>query len=446
MLISSLLELLNSAETIYRRRTSESNRVHLRALSVLPGGDTRSATFVHPYPVYFDHGEGAYLFDIDGNEYLDCANNWAVLVLGHARPEVASAVSHQVQRGSAWSGAACTAIDLAEELQRRVSSLERIRFTNSGTEAVTLAARAARAYTGRGKIARAAGSYHGSHEAFDIFGETAFIQDGTARHDRILEFEFNDSDGVSRLLERNHQDVAALIVEPFLTNDRLLLPSPGFLQCLRAQTERCGIILIFDEVVTLRSALGGAQEIYGIRPDLTTMGKMIGGGYPVGAFGGRREIMELFSPLNDVFLHHSGTFNGNPVTMTAGLETLRLYDRDAIGRLNKLGDRLRSGIARIATEIGSVIDVVGQGSLVYVRHKSPADVANAAEGKRIRSLMRRIFLLDLLNEGVVTCAPGAMFALSAAMTEQDVDRVIDRVSRVLDRLVQPARHAVRQTA
>ena len=432
-MIKRLAELWFESEAAYRRRTPRSAAEHSRALSVLPGGDTRSATFVHPYPLTFERSEGAYVVDVDENHYLDCCNNWATLVLGHLYPAVTDAVQRQAQCGWAWSGMNEAAIELGRLLQTRVPSVERIRFTSSGSEAVMLAARAARAFTGRRGIARAKGSYHGSHEAFDVLGESSLIQDPIAA-DHVVEFEFNDVDGTTELLSAHRRNLAAVLVEPFPTHPRLQGARVEFLQRLRIDTERYGILLIFDEVVTLRTAMGGAQGLCGVRPDLTTMGKMIGGGYPVGALGGRREIMDQFSPFNDRHIPHSGTFNGNPITMTAGLATLRTYDDAAIARLNALGERLRAGLAAAAENVHLRIDVICQGSLVEIG-LAPTG-CEADEQRRASSLMRRILMTGLLNEGILSCPPGSMLALSTAMTEHDIDATVKKVARVLDSLQQ----------
>ncbi|MGH2600138.1 MAG: aspartate aminotransferase family protein [Dehalococcoidia bacterium] len=422
-------------EAEYRRMTPESAALYERAQAVLPGGDTRQSVFFRPYPLFVEGGEGAYVEDADGNRFLDCSNCWSAMILGHAHPAVVEAVSRQVARGTAFAAANRFAPELAELLAERVPSIEQLRFANSGTEATMFCVRAARAFTGRPKIVKMRGAYHGSHDDFTIaYGEApSGIMPGTAAH--VLEVEFNDKREISRTMEEHGAEVAAVIVEGIMGSTGMLPPEDGYLQHLREETARHGALLILDEVITLRLALGGAQDLYGVTPDLTAMGKIIGGGFPTGAFGGRRDLMQQFSPLGEHPITHSGTFNANPITLVAGLATMRELDADAIGYLNRLGDRFAVGVSRIAAEQDVPLQVTGAGSLRNV-HFAEHPPHNGAESAATDKDLLRLLHLRLLTEGVLA-APRGMFAFSAVTTEAEVDRVLRTLDGTL-RWLQPA--------
>lgn len=396
----------------------------------MPGGDTRNIAFFRPYPLFIDHGEGAYLDDVDGNRYLDCTMNITAVILGHGHPAVVDAVTEQVAKGTAWAAANRWAPELAELLKERIPSVERVRFVNSGTEAVMLAVRAARAFTGRRKVAKAFGSYHGSHDEFEVSAGEApsGIMPGAA--EGIVEFQYNDPQSVTRLLDEHGDDVAAVIIDPAFMNGGFLPPSDGFLQHLRDESSRHGALLIFDEVVSLRIGLGGAQGVYGVTPDLTAMGKTIGGGFPAGAFGGREEIMEQYSPLRDDYLHHSGTSNGNPISMIAGLAALRQLDADTISYVNRLGDRLAAGVTNVAREQGVSLHVTGYGSLrnLHLTEHAPTTVAESQAGRRG---LVHLLALKLLTDGVL-CGNNGLLTFSTVTSEADADGVIGRIGDALD--------------
>ena len=417
-------------EQDYRRMTVTSEEIYQRAHAALPGGDTRNSTFMRPYPLFIDGGQGAYVEDVDGNRYLDCVNNWTSLILGHAHPAVVEAVSRQLTKGTAFAAANRFAPELAELLKERVPSVDKLRFTNSGTEATMLAVRAARAFTGRPTIVKMIGAYHGSHDDFEVAGGEAppGIIPTAAEH--VLEVEYNNKDDVSRVLEEHGERVAAVIVEGIMGSAGMVPPADGYLQHLREETARRDILLIVDEVITLRLARGGAQELYNVRPDLTAMGKIIGGGFPVGAFGGREDIMQRFSPLAPSFLHHSGTFNANPISMVAGLATMRELDADTIGYINRLGDRFAAGVERIARTRDLPVQVTGVGSLrnLHIAPRPPRHFAEAtAAGRELLPLLQ----LKLLSMGVMAAGRG-MFAFSTVMTEQEVDDTVRKLDRALE--------------
>jgi glutamate-1-semialdehyde 2,1-aminomutase len=419
-------------ENEYRRRTPASAALYERAQRVLPGGDTRQSVFFRPYPLFLDGGQGAYVEDVDGNRYLDCCNCWTAVILGHAHPAVVEAASNQLVKGTAFNAANAHAVELAELIVDRVPSVEQVRFCNSGTEATMMAVRAARAFTARPKIVKMRGAYHGSHDDFTIaYGEApSGIMPGTAAH--VIEVEFNDKDEISRVLEEHGNEVAAVICEGVMGSAGMIPPEDGYLRHLREETERHGALLIFDEVISLRVAGGGAQDLYGVTPDLTAMGKIIGGGFSVGAFGGRREIMQQYSPLGERPLTHSGTFNANPIAMAAGAAAMRELDADAIGYLNRLGDRFATGVRRIAAERDLPLQITGAGSLtnLHVMERPPRNATEAATGDKD---YLRLLHLVLLLDGILI-APRGMVTFTTATTEQEVDRLLDAIAGALQRV------------
>jgi glutamate-1-semialdehyde 2,1-aminomutase len=412
--------------------TPGSAALYERAERVLPGGDTRQSVFFRPYPLFLDGGQGAYVEDVDGNRYLDCCNCWTAVILGHAHPSVVEAASNQIVKGTAFNSANAHAVELAELIVERVPSVEQVRFTNSGTEATMMAMRAARAFTGRPKLVKMRGAYHGSHDDFTIaYGEApSGIIPTTAMH--VLEVEFNNRDEISRVMTEHGNEVAAVIVEGVLGSAGMIPPEDDYLRHLRSETVRHGALLVMDEVISLRVAHGGAQDLYGVTPDLTAMGKIIGGGFSVGAFGGRREIMEQYSPLGERPLTHSGTFNANPIAMAAGVAAMRELDADAIGYLNQLGNRFATGVHRIAAEQSVPLQVTGAGSLtnLHVAERAPRNASEAAATDK-ESL--RLLHLAMLLDGILI-APRGMVTFSTATTEQEVDRVLDVMGGALRRL------------
>ncbi len=399
----------------YRSRTPHSAALFDRATRSLPGGSTRTTIFNPPYPPYLVRGEGIRTWDADGNEYRDFLGNYTSLILGHAHADVVAAVEAQVRRGSAFAAPTETEIELAEEIRRRLPSVERIRFTNSGTEATMFAIRAARAFTGRPLIAKFEGAYHGTHDT--ALAGTPGVPRATS--DLVVELPWDDPDGVERALAGRERELAAVIVEPMQGAGGVRLAHPVALARLRELTARIGALLIFDEVIAFRIGPDGAQGLLGVRPDLTTLGKIIGGGYPSGAFGGRADVMDLFDARRPGALSHGGTFNGNPVAAAAGLATLRHLTPERYDRLATLGARLRE---RLTTDIArEQLDarVTGVASIFQVFSGSSmrpeADLAPAAA-----------LFVGLLVDGFHV-APRGMGALATPTTERDVDELAGAV-------------------
>ena len=430
----SLLTVEDDIMTRYRGRTRGSRERHDEARKYLPAGETRSATWYTPYPTYMVAGEGAWLRDCDGNRYLDMLNNFTSLVHGHAQPDIVEFAADQLTRGTVFGTAAEPQVALAKLLIQRVPSFEKLRFTNSGTEATMMMMRAARAYTGRDIIVKMDGGYHGSHDFvevsvsadLDAMDAPAAKVEGRGVPDAVLNAvlvaPFNDLQALEALLGQHHERVAGIIVEPMPNAGGMVPPAPGYLRGLRALADAYGVLLLFDEIVTLRLSSGGYQAIEGAIPDMTAVAKIIGGGFPVGAFGGRQDIMELFDPVaSPDFVFHSGTFNGNNMTMTAGLEAMQRLDEAAIARINGLGESLGAGVNRILRSLGIRAQCLGYGSLQQI-HWTGRPVVSLADARRAGEgigVLRQLLHLELLNRGVYTSNRG-MFSITTPMTADDI--------------------------
>ena len=438
---------LDKELTEYTAKTSRSRALHEEAVGVMPGGNSRTTTFFDPYPFYFQRGQGAHIWDVDGTERIDFNNNYTSLVIGHAHPDVIKAVQAVAENGLSFPGPTEHEIRLAEMLTRRIPSLERVRFTNSGTEATMNAVRLARAFTGRAKLAKFEGAFHGTHDWVMVsvtpdpktagnrrrpkpVAWSSGIPPAVLKHTVVL--PWNDREACAEILAREGEQVAGLIVDPLLCNAGLVSPADGFLQFLREETARRGIVLIFDEVISFRVGWGGAQERFGIRPDLTTLGKVIGGGLPVGAFGGRREIMDFYDPRKSgPRISQGGTINANPVTMAAGVATLNALTPEAYARLDALGERLRGGIGRLFSNTRRKGQVTGVGSLLWLHWTTEALTDYRSTRPKDPEAALRVFV-GLINEGILLTQRG-LGACSLAMSDEDVDRFVNALARVLAR-------------
>ncbi len=436
----------------YRARTPRSFTYHEAARRVMPGGDTRTVAFHAPYPLAIEQGSGCRFVDADGNEYIDLLNNYTSLIHGHAHPAVVEAVMAQVPRGTAFPSPNRFQTRLAEILTERVASVDLVRFCNSGTEAVMNAIRAARAFTGRDLIVKMEGGYHGTYDDAEVSVhpdpldeaaghpgaplpvlDTIGVPRNTVEYVTII--PFNDIAAAERVFAERGADIAAVIVEPVMGSAGMIPAEQAFLEALRALTVESGALLIFDEVMSFRLMPGGMQEYYRVRPDLTSFAKIIGGGFPVGGFGGRAAIMEQFDPLRPAPLWQSGTFNGNLVTMVAGVAAMEAYTPAEVQRINTLGDRLRAGLEAALADAGVTGAVSGFGSFVGL-HLGVDEVTNYRHGAAADKALGRVLHLALLLEGV-SCAPRMGFNTSTAMDEATIDDVLARFSRALS-FVRPA--------
>ncbi len=354
----------------YRRLTPRSAALFVRGGGVLPGGDTRYSITTRPHPPYFERGEGPHIWDVDGNRRLDLNNNSTALVHGHAHPEIVAAVRSQARAGTAWGGHNPTELDWAEIICERVPSIERVRFANSGTEANMHMLKVARAFTGRDLVLKLDGAYHGTYDGFELAaggeGDVSPSTGGVPANlsENIVLGAWGDTDGVAALIREHADRLAAVILTPFRSAGGFAHPPEGFLETLRAVTADEGVLLLFDEVISLRLGMGGAQDRYGVVPDMTALGKLIGGGLPVGAFGGRADIMAVTDPLGDMKVALAGTFNANPMTAAAGVAGLGLLTPEAYDRIDHRGRALREGLSAAVAERGLPLRVEGGGSLL----------------------------------------------------------------------------------
>lgn len=431
----------------YENRTRTSKTKDASAKQFLPGGDTRTTTYFMPYPAYMEKGDGCFLYDCDGNRYIDFLNNYTSLIHGHNSQAVNQAVFEQVKRGIVFGAPADAQAALGEMICARVPGIERVRFNNSGTEATMMAMRAARAYTGKDIIVKMDGGYHGHHDfagvnvkpdfaAVDIptpsvtwSGIPACVIDGMAVA------PFNNLDIAEKVLQKYEGKVAAIIMEPVMGAGGAIPPQPGYLEGMRALADKYGVLLIFDEIITFRVSLGGMQKITGVIPDLTTLGKIIGGGFPVGAFGGKKEIMDRFDPVHPQTIYHGGTFCGHPVTMTAGMATLKGYGQPEIDHINALGERLAAGVDAAFKAAGLCGRSSGRGSLVQV-HWTNAVATNSREALLAMGRaadLPRYFHLELMNRGIF-CATRGLFSVSTPMTEKEIDQAISAIGETLQLL------------
>ncbi|HSF60965.1 MAG TPA: aminotransferase class III-fold pyridoxal phosphate-dependent enzyme [Gaiellaceae bacterium] len=429
--------MASEIESRYAERTPESASRAAEAAWFLPGGDTRSITWFRPHPLYVEEGRGCELLDVDGNAYIDLLLNYTSLVHGHAHPAITAAIAQQAARGTAFAAAHDGQVRLARLLCERVGSVERVRFCNSGTEAVMLALRLARAFTGRPLIAKVEGGYHGSWDGVeasveptldrvgpferpDVVPESAGLLPGAT--DSVVVLPFGDLAAANAILAPHAERLAAVIIEPVAGVAGTLPAERDYMHGLRALTRELGALLVLDEVITLRLSPGGAQALYDVEPDLTTMGKIIGGGLPVGAVGGREDVMALTDPGRPGFLPHSGTFNANAATTAAGVTALELLTAGECERLNKLGDRLREGIVALGDELGLGVTATGLGSLLTI-HLLGEPPRSYREARRADSEAVRLLHLALLNEGVFAARRG-LLCLGTPMGEEDVDRAL----------------------
>lgn len=431
---------------MYPDPKSRSQKMYDRAVASLPGGNTRTTVFMKPYPIYAARGEGCRVWDLDGNVYVDCINNFTSLIHGHAHPVLIEAATRQLALGSAFGLPTESEVDLAELLVSRLPSVEQVRFTNSGTEAVMMALKAARAFTGRPKIAKCEGAYHGSYDYAEVsldptpdaWGRNAPVSVAYARGtpDNVLAdvvaIPFNDAEAAVSLIREHGRELACVLVDPMPNRAGLAPADQVYLEALRKATREVGALLIFDEVITFRLGYRGAQGLWNIDPDLTTLGKIMGGGFPVGAVAGKKEFMAVFDPrAGKPALPHGGTFSANPVTMRAGLAAMELLDDAAFARLDAMGAAVRSGINQAFRESGVPGGTVGLGSLLKIHFADrPVRDYRSAFMTEQETQRQAVFNRGLLNRGVLAAGYGLM-ALSTPMTDADVEAIVAAASGAL---------------
>src|SRR5215510_6066114 len=432
----------------YMARTPKSQALQREAEQYLPGGSSRGTAYFGPYPFFAEGGEGHYVYDADGNRYVDFMLNATSLILGHAHPELVEGIAAQAAKGTAFSTPTVSQVRLAALLCDRIPSLDTIRFTNSGTEGTLMAIRAARAFTGRPKIAKFEGGYHGAHEYVAVSVQTPAAKLAPAGPTAIPEYPgqppsvardvvvlpYNDLAASERLLRAHAGELACLIMEPVMSSFGYVPGELEFLRGIRTLTEELGIVLIFDEVQSLRVAPGGAQELLGVIPDLTCLGKIIGGGMPVGAFGGRRDIMAQYDPTapGGARIGHAGTFNANPMTLVAGEAVMLALTPAVYRQMNELGQSLRTRLAEGLADTGVPTQVTGVGSL-FGLHFTDRPIRNWRDVVSGDAEMTRAVYTGLLNEGILlqTKCAGSLGAMSTA---KEVATLVDAVRAVVLRV------------
>lgn len=425
-------------------QTSKSALLYERAMKILPGGVSRNTVLRKPHPLYADHASGCRVTDIEGVERIDFANNMASLIHGHAHPAIVEAATEQLSRGSAFTLATEIEVRYAEHIVGRSDSFEKIRFVNSGTEAVMGMLKAARAFTGRYKIAKVEGAYHGLYDYAEISQTATPSNWGSEMRPEavpvafgtppgvladVVVIPFNDPDRAIEILEIHRGSLAGVLLDPLPHRVGLVPASDAFVSALRDWTVDDGSLLLFDEVITFRSEYGGAQDWYETSPDLVALGKMIGGGFPVGAIAGRGDVMDVMNPLADkVLFPHSGTFSANPVTMTAGLVAMELFDREAVAYVNSLATRAVEGIEAAIAESGIAACVTGGGSMLRV-HMKATPPNNHREAFVTPDESRRLgLLLDHLFDSGFMMINTCSAATSTAMGTEEIDALISAMA------------------
>ena len=424
----------------------KSKDMQAEASKYLPGGSSRATAYFDPYPFFVDKTSGHHVYDVDGNSYLDFMLNATTYIVGHTNPAVIEAVKAQADIGLSYSAPTEVQIELAKMIVDRVPSVDKVRFTNSGTEGTLNAIRMARAFTSKPKFAKFEGGYHGNHEYVSVSvytpmdkldpNHTTAIPEWPGQPksvvDDVIVLPYNDLEKCTEIITKNVDDLAAVIMEPVSSNFGYVAATPEFLQGIRDITTQLGIVLIFDEVQSFRLSSGGAQEIFGVTPDVTTFGKIIGGGLPIGAWGGKEELMDLYDNEKGPVIAHAGTFNANPSTMIAGLETLKQLTPDVFTRLNSLGDQIRQKINAVFGELEMPGQATGVGSLFGI-HFSDEEITDYRSMLRGDQELKSVLYTGLMNEGILTFAR-AQGSVCTLTGDAEVDTLVDSVRNVLQRI------------
>jgi len=413
----------------------KSRRLYKRACELIPGGvnsPVRAFRAVGGNPIFIDRAKGSKIYDVDGNSYIDYVLSWGPLILGHSHPKVVNALKKAAEKGTSYGAPTPLEIELAESVLKVYPSMDKVRMVNSGTEATMSAIRVARGFTGRDKIIKFEGCYHGHADGLLVkagSGATTFgvpdspgVPKSYAKN--TITLPFNDIAALHSVIKNEWKSVACVIIEPVVGNIGCVLPKPGFLESLRKLTKKFGIVLIFDEVMTgFRVAFGGAQAYYGITPDMTCLGKVIGGGLPVGAYGGKKEIMLMVSPEGPVY--QAGTLSGNPLAMTAGIETLRILSKEnTYNKLESTGALLEEGLTDAARKAGVKTRFYRAGTM-FCTYFTNTDVIDYKTAKTSDTARFSRFFSAIIKKGVYI-APSQFEAgfISLAHTEKDIEKTV----------------------
>ncbi|WP_439710823.1 aspartate aminotransferase family protein [Brucella anthropi] len=426
---------INRGDPVQR---TESSRLYARGLQVLPQGVSRVTIDIDPTPIYIQRGEGAYLVDVDDNRLLDLNNNFTTLIHGHGFEPVAEVVARLLRNGTCFSNPTEHEVALAELLISRIPAMEKVRFVNSGTEAVMFAIKAARAFTGRSAIVRFEGAYHGGYDWAETGQTGTYPNNGSGRNvarpgyhgapsslgDDVIVLQFNDKEEIVSKLEGHAHRIAGILIDPMPSRAGLFAPSQGFIEALTTFTQEHGILLIADEVLNIRQGYRGASDRYGLNPDLIATGKIIGGGFPIGAIGGRAEVMSVFEKRDGKLpVPQGGTFSANPVSMAAGLAAMNALPPDAFARLEELGDALRSRLSQIAQSRQAPYSITGAASLfrIHSKREAPTDYRASIMSPDQTMCMRELTRYFARNG--VLLPFGAAASLSTPMGENEIDLI-----------------------
>ncbi|HEY2718503.1 MAG TPA: aminotransferase class III-fold pyridoxal phosphate-dependent enzyme [Solirubrobacteraceae bacterium] len=414
-------------EEVYRDRTPRSAEAMARARRYLVRGLTRGWGYHRPYPIVGNRGEGPYLVDLDDNRYVDLANNGLSLIHGHAFPPVVEALRAAAERGSGWLVPSEEQIDFAEMLCERVEIFERVRFTNSGTESGMLAMKVARAFTGRQAVLKSIDGFHGSFDDLEVG-----LYDRPEEPGRVYLAPYGDADAFERKLAEHGDEIAAVVLEPLLFSGLVTTAPPGFLRRVQDAAQRAGALFVLDDCLMLRLAYGGSAELYGLRPDLTFLGKFIGGGLPMGVVGGSAEVMDVLDPHREQPLYHGGSFNGNLLSSVTGRVSLEHFTAETIAAMDERADWLRSELEQGAAELGLPLTTVGEGSVmgVYVsdgvaRHSGNFMAAEATQLLHLAALTHGVFM-----------GPGGEIALSSVVADEALEQAAAGLLRALHDVAQ----------
>ncbi|MFN3383487.1 MAG: glutamate-1-semialdehyde 2,1-aminomutase [Archaeoglobaceae archaeon] len=414
-------------------KSEKSRQLYREAIDLMPGGVSSPVRAFKPHPIYIEKARGSRIYDLDGNEFIDYCMAFGALILGHANEEVKERIKEKIEKGWIYGTPIELEVEYAKLIRRHFPSIEMLRFVNTGSEATMSALRVARGFTGKEKIVKIEGSFHGSHEAVLVkagSGATTFGIPNSAGVPRdfvknTLQVPYNDIETLSEVLEKN-KDVSAVIMEPVMANASLIIPEEDYLKEVRKITKENDVLLIFDEIITgFRLAMGGAQEFYGVKADLTTLGKIAGGGFPIGIYGGRREIMELVAPSGNVY--QAGTFSGNPISLLAGYATVKILEREkVVEETSKKAEELHRALKDQGVENAQISSMF----CVYFGEIP----RNYSEALRLNKDVFMRFFWRLLEKGIYF--PPSQFEvcfMSHAHSKEDVARTIDAVIEAYDK-------------
>ena len=422
----------------YNANRKHSSALYKRAKEVMTGGVSRNTIFRRPHPFYVATAKGSYVTDIDANTRVDFANNMASLIHGHAHPAIIEAVTEQMHRGTAYTLGSEVEVAFGELLVERNHNFEKIRFVNSGTEAVMSMIKAARAYTGRPKIAKAEGAYHGTYDFAEIsqiitpsnWGDidkpnSVPVTMGTPENvvSDVIVFPYNDTERTLKLLEANKKDLACVLLDPISHRVGMFPIEEDYLIAIYNWTRKNRVLLVFDEVVTYRVTYSGAQHLYPVKPDMTALGKIIGGGFPVGAIAGDAKVMSVFDPTRKIIKQpHSGTFSANPITMTAGKVAMELFDRKAVDDINAMADIAKKQIEEAIKEADVPVLITGAGSMfrMHFRHQAPRNYRETYQCPEERKLIVDFLDFLFLHEDIIMINTFACM-LATTITQKEVD-------------------------